>query len=311
MNDNDSHIQRFLLERLDIRGAVVQLDDVWQALRAGRDYPGPVARLLGEMCAVAIVIAGNLKQPGRLTFQIQGHGPLSLMVVDCAEGLNLRAMARVDEALDTLDDTSLPALVGDGRLQLSLDLASMQQPYRSLVPLEGGSIAATFEHYLAQSEQQPAALWLACDDDSAAALFLQKLPGADELDADGWSRVTQLAHTVRDEELLRLPPTQLLRRLFAEEDVRVFDALPVIHHWPEDRAKIAALLHGLGETEVRRMLAEDGAVVVNDELSNHRYRFDADDIEALFGDDAEEGDERDASGQAPAGLPDGPPPTLH
>ena len=80
MNDSTSYVQRFQLDELDIRGAIVQLDEVWQALLENRDYPAVVRDLLGEMCAVACVIGRNLKQPGRLTFQISGHGPVSLLV---------------------------------------------------------------------------------------------------------------------------------------------------------------------------------------------------------------------------------------
>lgn len=274
-----SYVQRFLLEDLDIRGAVVRLTDVWQAMQAGRSYAPPVARLLGEMSAVSAVIAGNLKQPGRLTFQITGHGPVSLLVVDCTETLNLRGYAK---AAGALAGDSLGDLVGDGRLQLSLDIEGLDQPYQSLVPLEGASIAASFEHYLQQSEQQPAGLWLASDANGAAALFVQKMPGADLKDIDGWSRIHQLAQTVRADELLGLRPEALLRRLFAEENVRLFEARAVTHHWPVDPQKVAAMLRGLGEDEVRAILAEHGEIIVHDDLSNHTYRFDAADVEALF-----------------------------
>ncbi len=275
-----SFVRSFLLEELDIRGAVVQLVDVWQALQAGRDYPPAVARLLGEMSAVLAVMAGNLKQAGRLTLQIQGHGPVNLLVVDCTEALNMRGYAQAEGPVPAAGDLS--ELVGDGTLQLTLDVDGLDQPYRSLVPLEGDSIAATFEHYLEQSEQQPAALWLACSHDAAAALFLQKLPGADVRDPDGWSRVQHLAQTVRDEELLSLPPEELLGRLFAEETVRLFAPRPLIHHWPADRGKVVRMLQGLGEAEVRRILAEHGEVHVRDDLSNHDYRFDAAEIDAIF-----------------------------
>ncbi len=275
----NSYVQRFLLEDLDIRGAVVRLTDVWQAMQAGRDYPRAVARLLGEMSAVSAVIAGNLKQPGRLTFQVSGQGPVSLLVIDCAETLNLRGYAKAEAAPagDTLSE-----LVGDGRLQLTLDVPGLDQPYQSLVPLEGDNIAEIFEHYLVQSEQQPAGLWLACSADAAVALFLQKLPGADQKDADGWSRATQLANTVREDELLGLNSTDILSRLFAEENVRVFEARTVTHNWPADPVKVADMLQSLGEDEVRAMLNEHGEIVVHDEMSNHTYRFDAADIEALF-----------------------------
>lgn len=274
-----SYVQRFLLEDLDIRGAIVRLTDVWQAMQAGRSYPPAVARLLGEMSAVSAVIAGNLKQPGRLTFQISGHGPVSLLVIDCAETLNLRGYAKSDSAPAS---GTLTELVGDGRLQLSLDIEGLDQPYQSLVPLEGDSIGEVFEQYLAQSEQQPAGLWLACNAGAAVALFVQKLPGADTKDLDGWSRVQQLAHTVRDDELLGLDAAEILRRLFAEENVRLFDARPITHDWPADPEKVAGMLRALGEDEVRTILAEHGEIVVHDDLSNHTYRFDAADVDALF-----------------------------
>jgi len=282
MKADPSYVRRFLLEDLDIRGAVVHLDDVWQALQAGRDYPVEVARLLGEMSAVSALIAANLKQSGRLTFQVQGHGPVRLLVVDCNEMLNLRGFAGLGDDDPLPEDGGLLKLVGDGILQLTLDIAGMDQPYRSLVPLDGDSIAATFEHYLVQSEQQPAGLWLACNEGVAAGLFLQKLPGADVRDEDGWSRVHQLAGTVRADELLELPPEILLGRLFAEENVRLFDPRPVIHDFPPDRDKVIGMLRSLGEAEVRRIYAEHGELVVRDDLSNHDYRFEADEIDALF-----------------------------
>lgn len=276
----DSYIQRFLVEELDIRGAVVRLGTVWEALHAGRDYPPAVATLLGEMSAVAAVIAGNLKQPGRLTFHIQGRGPVGLLVVDCTETLNLRAMARVDRPLSGAAD--LTTLVGDGRLQLSLDAPTMREPYSSLVPLQGEDIAAVFELYLTQSEQQPAGLWLAAAETASAALFLQCLPGANERDPDGWNRVRQLAQTVRPTELLELAPAELLNRLFAEEQIRLFDSRPITHRWPPDRDKVIGMLRGLGEAEVRQILAEHGEVLIRDDLSNHDYRFDKDDIDLIF-----------------------------
>ena len=274
-----SYVQRFLLEELDIRGAVVRLDDVWQAMLRDRAYAPVVASLLGQTSAVAAIVAGNLKQAGRLTIQLQGHGPVSLLVVDCTEELNLRGYAKADAVAHP---GPLPNLLGDGRLLLTLDVASMDRPFQSYVPLEGDTIAAVFEHYLAQSEQAPARLWLAADDRSAAGLFLQKLPEADRRDPDGWNRATGLADTLQERELLALPAEEILTRLFHEETVRVFDPRPVTHHWPMDWDKIRATLRGLGQADVEAILREHGEVAVHDDLSNHSYRFSAADIAELF-----------------------------
>lgn len=274
-------VTRFLLEDLDIRGSVVQLDKVWDLIQAHRNYPDAVRELLGQMCAVTALIAANLKQNGRLTFQLSGHGGgVSMLVIDCSESLNLRGYAKYGEisAQATPKD-----LFGDGHLLMSLDMEGAHQPYQSHVPLEGDSIGEIFAHYLAQSEQQPAILILAADDQRASGLFLQKLPDADTRDADGWNRVAMLANTLKPVELQHLGATELLGRIFAEENVRVFEPRPVQHDFPPDWDKIRQMLVSIGETEVRKLLAEHGEIVVTDDLSNHDYRFSQEEALALFG----------------------------
>lgn len=275
-----STIQRFLLEDLDIRGAIVRLDEVWKALLVNRDYAPPVRDMLGAMSAVASIIGGNLKQSGRLTIQLQGHGPVSLLVVDVTEGLNLRGYAKASD--EAAGKTGIADLVGDGHLLLTLDMPGLSHPYQSYVPIEGSSVAEVFEHYLTQSEQQPAALHTAASSRSAACLFLQKLPDADRKDPDGWDRITRLAATIRDDELLGLSAEDILIRLFHQETVRLLDAREVTHEWPQNWEKVREMLRSLGRTELDAMLAEHGEILIHDDLSNHEYRFDADDVAALF-----------------------------
>lgn len=277
----DSYVLRFLFEDLDIRGAYVRLGAAWQGMQAGRDYPAPVARLLGEMTAVATLIGGNLKLPGRLSFQLSGHGPLQALIVDCTQDLQIRGMARFAAGLQ---DAPLRALVGDGRLLLTLDHPQAPLPYQSFVPLEGDSIGEVFEHYLLQSEQQPARLFLAANEAAAAGLFLQKLPGADARDPDGWNRMTQLAATVKDDELLGLRPEALLGRLFPEEDKRLYEPRPVAYHCPQDWQKVRGMLLQLGRKEAESILAEHGQILIHDDICNHDYAFSAADVAALFGD---------------------------
>jgi molecular chaperone Hsp33 len=280
MSDDDC-VRRFLLDDLDIRGAFVRLGPVWQQMLAGRAYPAPVAQLLGEMSATTLLIGCNLKQPGRLTIQLRGSGPVSLLVIDCNEQLRIRGMAKSDALVEP---GPAPELLGHGQLLLSLDMPSMREPYQSIVPLTGESIAEIFEHYLKQSEQLPSRFFLAASADGAAGLFLQKLPSADQRDPDGWARIEALATTVKADELLALPAEQLLTRLFHEETVRLYDAQPVIHDCQEDWEKVRAMLRSLGRDEVDAVLREHGEVLIKDDICNREYRFDAPAIEELFRD---------------------------
>ena len=171
----NNYVQRFLFEDLDIRGAVVRLDSVWQSLLVNRNYPAPVVELLGQMSVTTLLLADNLKHPGRLTIQLRGEGPVSLLVIDCSESLNLRCMAQHGEKIAA---ASLVNLLGKGQMLLSLDMASMKEPYQSVVPLTGNTIAEVFEHYLQQSEQLSSRFFLAATAEGAAGLFIQKMPSA-------------------------------------------------------------------------------------------------------------------------------------
>jgi molecular chaperone Hsp33 len=274
-------VQPFLFEHLDIRGALVSLDKTWRELSGNRGYPANVGRILGEMSAVTTLIAANLKQPGRMTFQLRGAGAINLLVLDCDEQLRLRGMARWDAA--TLrQETALSDLLGDGQLLLTLDAMAMRQPYQSFVPLQGEGIAAIFEHYLTLSEQQPARLILAANDQRAAGLLVQKLPDADLRDADGWNRIQHLLETLKADEQLRYAPLDLLRRLFPEEEVRVFAPRPVRHHCPEDWEKIHTMLRSLGREECEAMLREQGEIHVRDDICNRDYQIDAEGLKAIF-----------------------------
>jgi len=275
----DNYVQRFLLDELDIRGAVVRLGSVWQQLLTRRSYPAPVIELLGQMSATTLLLADNLKQPGRLTIQLRGDGPVPLLVIDCNEALNIRCMAQHSEEIRP---ASLIELLGRGQLLLSLDLPSMRQPYQSFVPLVGDSIAEIFENYLKQSEQLAARLFLAASPSGTSGLFLQKMPSTDQRNADGWTRIEALASTVRPEELLDLPGEEVLTRLFHEETVRLFDKKAVTGHSPEDREKVGNMLLSLGREEVYAALRERGEIVIRDDLGNREYRFDKAAIDELF-----------------------------
>lgn len=275
-------VRSFLFEQLDIRGVWVQLDQTWRDMIAGRAYAPATTRLLGETAAVTAVLAANLKQAGRLTFQLHGEGAVNRLVMICNEQLQLRGMAHEATALSS---GTLNEVLGAGFLTITLDAPDMRQPYQSQVPLQGEALAAVFEHYLAQSEQQAARLWLAADTRSAAGLFLQALPGAAARDEDGWNRVQILADTLKPDEILQLGSIDLLARLFPEEDVRVYDPRPVVWHCPEDWVKISAMLRSIGRAECEAILQEVGEVHVHDDICNRDYRLNAADVAKLFDDE--------------------------
>jgi molecular chaperone Hsp33 len=155
------------------------------------------------------------------------------------------------------------------------------KPYQGIVPLTGHSLNGALEHYFQQSEQLPTRLWLACNESSAVGLLLQKLPGTEE-DSDSWNRITQLASTITDEELLGLEQTEILHRLFHEETIRLFEPDSLRFRCSCSREKISTMIHSLGKQQAQDILKQQGEINVHCEFCNARYDFDAIDVEQIF-----------------------------
>ena len=274
------YVQRFLFENLDIRGRLVCLTGAWQRMLDGRNYPEDIAALLGHTTALNVLLGANQKGAGRVTLQVQGSGPVKLLVSDCTAELQIRGMAQYEkEKIVPINERSL---LGDGRLSVTLEDVKSGQFYQSLVPLEGETLEQIFEHYLSQSEQTTAFLRLKADGGALCGLLLEKLPRADLRDPDGWNRVKHLASTLTLDETRDAQPYDLLTRVFPEELMRVFRLYSVEYHCPYDEGKVKDMLLGLGKEEVESILAEQGEVVIRNEMCNHEYRFDARAIEELF-----------------------------
>lgn len=270
---------RFLFEHFPVRGEHITLDGTWESVLARSDYPPAVLRLLGEALAAVALLAGGVKLRGSVTVQVQGDGPVSLLVVQCSSNGEMRGMARCREVPP--EHAGVSELLGAGRLVITLDPEG-QRRYQGIVPLEGDSLAAVFERYFAQSEQLETRFWLCADEERVAGLMLQQLPGASPDTAEHWERVNLIADTLTGEELRELPAGELVRRLYHEEDVRVFKPRPVGFHCPCNRKRIEDVIRSLGRERLAECREEDGSVYVDCEFCNQRYRFDRVDLERLF-----------------------------
>ena len=275
-------VQRFLFKEHDIRGQHIQLNQSWQSMIQDRHYPPAVTALLGELTAIATLMAGNMKHEGSITMQVQGTGPISLIVVDVTHDLKIRGMAKTNQEIEQQE--TLNELLGDGQILVTLENTQTQHHFQSYVPREGNSVAEAFETFLSQSEQLPSKLWLSADEQSLGGIIIQKMPNTEvvEHDEDAWDRIMHLTSTVTNEELTQIAAEDLIHRLFHEELVELFEGQDVAYECPQDIEKIKAMLISLGEEEVRNLLEEQGEIVIHNEMCNFHARFNKTDIDALF-----------------------------
>jgi len=161
-----------VFEHAAVRGALVTMPETVRAVLACHPYPPPLQRVLAELVAATALLASTLKFTGSLIMQLQGDGPVRLLVVECTAALELRAMAQWDaeRIAAIVADATLADLAGGpehGRLVLTLDPKGAGTIYQGIVALEAGSVAGLIEHYLATSEQLASRMLLATDAGSA------------------------------------------------------------------------------------------------------------------------------------------------
>ncbi|WP_300619207.1 Hsp33 family molecular chaperone HslO [Dokdonella sp.] len=283
MTTPNDFLHRFQLEGAGVRGVLVRLDDSWKRIRANGDYDGPIATLLGQTVAASALFTSSIKFEGRLSIHLRESGALRLLFADCTHDGQVRGIARWDGELQA----SHVALEPGARLAITIENSTNESRYQGLVPVEGDDLASAFEGYFLRSEQLPTRLVLAATPERCGGLLLQQIAttgGAAPADADGWNRAEHLLATLTPEELLDLPPEQVLLRLFHEEGVRLQPAQPLAFDCSCSRERVGTMLRSLGRDENDAVLAEQGSVEITCEFCNRRYVFDEADVAAVFAD---------------------------
>lgn len=273
-------LHRFLFENSPIRGELVRLDTTWTTVLEKRTYPEPVRNVLGELMAAAALLASTLKFQGSLIMQIRGDGPVTLLVVECNSNGTLRATAKWR---DELNGGSPRKLFGSSQLVITIDPKQEKERYQGIVDLEGNSISEALENYMLRSEQLETRLWLTADDKQACGMLLQKLPqDSTNEDSEAWNRALHLADTLTRAELLELKPSEIVRRLYHEETIRMLPSDALSFQCSCSRDRIVKTLRMMGPDDLNNLLAELGSVSVDCEFCSEHYEFDAVDIEQIF-----------------------------
>ena len=315
--ERDDLVMPFEAEGLDVRGRIVRLGPVADAILSRHAYPPPVSRLLGEAIALTALLGASLKFEGRFILQTQSDGPVSLMVVDFDTPDSIRAWASFDaERLGAAEKAGAgPAdLIGAGHLAMTIDRGHDTSRYQGIVPLEGASLADAADLYFRQSEQIPTLVRLAVAESMTPAtngeapgrawrvggILIQHLPKgerpaardlppgdapegmapAPEAEPGSWTEARALTETVEAHELTdpMVEPERLLLRLFHERGVRVFKARALREACRCSRSSIVDMLRRFSAEERADMVEESGEIVVTCRFCSTRYPIRPEDI---------------------------------
>ena len=268
----------FGFESLPVRGALIHLSRSWRRMQRDHDYDALVTETLGHAAAATGLIAQSLKFDGAITLQILGGSALQMLVMQVTSDFDMRGMAAVTESTLPRDFADLTR-----GAQCAVTVDSGGKPYQGIVEIDDESLAASLEHYFARSMQVPSHIALVANTDVAAGVLLQQVPGG-PIDPDDWNRLRFLVQTLTTDDFTGEAGLQLIGKLFAEDDVRVYEPLSVDFRCRCTAAKTEDVLRMLGESEARDTLAEQGRIEVICEYCGRRRHFDTVDVERLFND---------------------------
>ncbi|HVC61385.1 MAG TPA: Hsp33 family molecular chaperone HslO [Acetobacteraceae bacterium] len=286
----------FFLPRRPVRGRLVRLGPLADALLTRHDNHPVVTRLAGEALALAAALSGALKFRGSFSLQAKGDGPVPMLLADCTDTGALRGYARAnaDRLTALLGATPSPAadqLLGGGYLAFTVDQGPEQNRHQGIVTIEGANLAEMALHYFRTSEQIGCMVHLACELTDAGwragALILEKVAGAGGVDPtldtdaqeESWRTATILAATLTDAELLddALSPETVLYRLFHTEGVAVDRSRALSYGCRCSRARLSGILETFSMGDLDHM-AVDGDIVMTCEFCNFDFRFTRDEV---------------------------------
>lgn len=287
----DDAITPFQVAGTAVRGRIVRLGGAVDDILSAHGFEPMVSELLGEVVSLVAMMGSSLKFDGKLIFQAQGDGPVSMIVADYSGGGNLRGTAKASGAVN---GRGAKALIGTGHVVLTIDQGPDMDRYQGVTALDGETLGEAAAAYFRQSEQIPTVVRLAVgkireaggrERWRAGGIIVQYVPGEggrergeevhmDDAARDSWERAAAFVSSTQDDELLdpTISVETLLYRLFHEDGVRVFARQPVRAACSCTSDKIAAVLGRYDPTDLADMV-EDGYIRVSCEFCRKDYRF--------------------------------------
>lgn len=286
-------VQTFQIEDLNIRGRLVRMEDAFAHATDNHNYPPLLAQLIGETMVLASVLASALKYEGIFTLQIQGDGPVSLIMADITSDGAMRAYAKCGEDADlsNVDSVSIPQLIGAGHMAFTVDQGPDTDRYQGIVELTGATLAECAQNYFRQSEQLDTAIVITSKPSTgdgpsrAAGLMIQRLPREKDgdIEEESWRRAVVLMSSIKSEELLDigLSASQVLYRLYHEDGIRLYTQSYLRNECRCSEERVSGTLRSFPKVEIEEM-KEDGRITVTCEFCRTDYVYDDAKLEALY-----------------------------
>lgn len=278
----NNFIRKFAFDKIPLHGAFVELTDVWHTISSQKEYPDGIKQLLGELLVANILFTANIKLQGKIIAQIQDNPKLDLVVSECSHDLKVRATAKFTASAHQDNQISYADCINSGSLIITIDSDSDGKLYQSIVVLNGRSMSEILTEYMLQSQQLQTIFFIAYSEKKIVGCMLQKLPDVDGVYTEDIDRVFKIVETIEQHELLSTEIDIMLKNLFYEDDIILFDSQRISFSCTCGRQRVMNMLRSLGLEEATSIIEDEGIITVTCDFCNSVYSFNEQDVLTMF-----------------------------
>lgn len=292
----------FYLQNGAFIGRIVRLKSTLKTILDNHRYPIDVSSALAETTALTALMSAMLKFEGLFTLQIQGNGPVSLLVSEVTAEGKIRSTAKFDEEklknaknLRKTQDIveALPHLVGGGYMALTVDAQNGQPPYQGVVDLQGKNLTEFAARYFKYSEQIETILKLFIQKSGnsfiAGGIILQPTPKkggkenqiAAETIAQTLEDANVFINSLKNEEMFdsNLSNEEILHRLFHAHNLEISGQKNYSFGCRCSREKLQQTLASFSKKQRADLYDQNGQIVATCHFCAQKYVFNKDEFE--------------------------------
>jgi molecular chaperone Hsp33 len=243
---------------------------------------------LGRVLTAAALLESASKGLERLSLQVEGGGPLGVLIGRALPDGNVYGAVSNPHGLPQTDGATAgiaDAVGRNGRLVVVRDTGA-SEPYVGVVELVSGEIGDDVAAYLMQSEQIRSAIGLGVQVDAegavtgAGGVLLQLLGGVDEDEiAELEAALDFVGHV--SERVAAGDSAETIARCLLLPGLRILHERPLRFAPPTDRSYYRARLARLNAAALDELFGEDESIELTCDFTGERHVFTRADLRSL------------------------------
>ncbi|HAO91631.1 MAG: Hsp33 family molecular chaperone HslO [Succinivibrio sp.] len=281
---NQDSIQRFLFDNHGVRGEIVKLNTPFTELLHD-SYPKIIKKIMMELAVSSVLVASTLKDGSEIMVQIHGGktSKIKYALINIRQDLSFYGSAALQDNCQIDDKDTLASVCSNDSVLVLSVFSKDGQKWQGVVQIDTTSIAKTLENYFKESQQLPTRFVIHSDvaTSQAGGIMLQIIPEIKD-NVESLEHLSILADTLSPQELYSLSFNDILLRLFAHEEVKVFEPKTVEFKCSCSRARCENALQQLSQQELADLAKEEQGTSMTCQHCGKTYTFTKEDLQTIL-----------------------------